>query len=213
MKDINILAIQEGHNATAGLLQNGKIIAVISEERFTRIKNCSDFPLKSVNWLLKYAKITAQDLDAVAFCGKSVILPLSKSMSLEPKVSLIRRIYGIMEYKNNFLFKPIIALKKLFDQNQFHRTLEIGKAVLWKEFRIPSNKIYFVDHHTCHAFSSYFGQISQNQKSIILTLDGEGDDSCSTVSFGLKKKIRRIASTPNAHSLGYIYSITTKFGV
>ena len=36
---MNILAIQEGHTATAALSKNGEIIGSVSEERFLRKKN------------------------------------------------------------------------------------------------------------------------------------------------------------------------------
>ena len=36
---MNVLGINEGHMCSAALIQNGKLAAAVSEERFTRNKN------------------------------------------------------------------------------------------------------------------------------------------------------------------------------
>ena len=38
-----ILGIHDGHNSTACLLNNGKILGMASEERFTKVKNQGGF--------------------------------------------------------------------------------------------------------------------------------------------------------------------------
>lgn len=58
-----ILGINSGHNSTAALLKNGKIIGCVSEERFSRIKNHFGFPYQSVKYLLDFAGITTKKID------------------------------------------------------------------------------------------------------------------------------------------------------
>ena len=48
-----IIGINSSHNATACLLVDGKIIACISEERLTRVKNQSGLPLLAIKEILK----------------------------------------------------------------------------------------------------------------------------------------------------------------
>tara|TARA_Y100000287_G_C14055811_1_gene273537 strand:- start:99 stop:266 length:168 start_codon:yes stop_codon:yes gene_type:complete len=48
-----ILGIQLGHNSTAAILINGKIMGSISQEKFDNIKNSSSFPHQPIEWLLK----------------------------------------------------------------------------------------------------------------------------------------------------------------
>ena len=38
------IGLSIGHNATAALLRDGKVLACVSEERFTRSKNYAGFP-------------------------------------------------------------------------------------------------------------------------------------------------------------------------
>ena len=60
---MHILGLNIGHNATACLLRDGKIISCVSEERFSRIKNHSGIPFKSINWILKDSKMEMKDMD------------------------------------------------------------------------------------------------------------------------------------------------------
>jgi len=203
----NILAIQGGHNSTAALLIDGKIIGCVSEERFTRIKNCSDFPLKSIKWLLNFANISPKDLDAVAFCGRTVILPSKNAKT----PGIISKIYGHLEYKSGSVYGVLRKLKHFYDKKWGKKTLDEGKKILENHFGISEKKIVFIDHHMCHAYSTYFGQATDEKESLILTLDGEGDECCATVNVAKKGEITRIAETWKGYSLGYIYSLTTKF--
>ena len=43
------------HDSAACILVDGKIIAAAQEERFTRIKHDSNYPFKSVEFVLKFA--------------------------------------------------------------------------------------------------------------------------------------------------------------
>jgi carbamoyltransferase len=61
-----ILGICDGHNASASLIDNDKIIYAISEERFTRKKNQRGFPKNSIEYILKNAN---DDIEAIAVGG------------------------------------------------------------------------------------------------------------------------------------------------
>ena len=61
---MKILGIYFGHNATVGLMQNGRVIFCQSEERFNRLKNSTGFPEKTLTYIYKtYGK----DIDYVVF--------------------------------------------------------------------------------------------------------------------------------------------------
>lgn len=211
MKKICVLSIQTGHNSTAGLLIDGKIIGVVSEERFTRVKNSSDFPINAVRWLLEFAKITVSDLDAVAVCGEKILAPpIIKGGYAKP--SLLARAYGTAEYSLGRFYRPLFALKDaLIDRPSRAKGRRALLETLKRSLRVPQSKVCFVDHHTCHSYSAFYGQNEKRSKSLVLTLDGEGDDSCSTVSVANDFEMNRLASTWRHYSLGYAYSMTTKF--
>ena len=51
------------HDSAAALIKNGKIIAAAQEERFTRIKHDSSFPINSINYILKEGNLNISDVD------------------------------------------------------------------------------------------------------------------------------------------------------
>jgi carbamoyltransferase len=58
------------HDSAAALLIDGKIAAAAQEERFTRTKHDSRFPLHACQYALEEAGLDYNDLQAVAFYDK-----------------------------------------------------------------------------------------------------------------------------------------------
>ena len=58
------------HDSAACLLIDGEIIAAAQEERFTRIKNDSSFPLNSIKFILNFSKKKLSDIDHIVFYEK-----------------------------------------------------------------------------------------------------------------------------------------------
>ena len=48
-------------------------------------------------------------------------------------------------------------------------------------FNIDKSKVIRLDHHTCHAFYSYYISPFKNKKVLSLTVDGFGDGLNSTI--------------------------------
>ena len=66
------------HISSAALMINGKLIAAAPEERFTRQKWTTQFPIQSANWCLKQAKLQWKDLDRIVVPwnpGINIIIP------------------------------------------------------------------------------------------------------------------------------------------
>ena len=58
------------HDSAACLVKDGEIISAAQEERFTRKKHDFNFPSNAINFCLSYSKISAKELDLVAFYDK-----------------------------------------------------------------------------------------------------------------------------------------------
>src|SRR6266852_1525937 len=58
------------HDSAAALVEDGRIVAAAQEERFTRIKHDSEFPINAIEACLKSAGIAMEQVDAVAFYDK-----------------------------------------------------------------------------------------------------------------------------------------------
>ena len=62
------------HDSAAALIKDGIIIAAAQEERFTRVKQDSNFPINAINYCLGEAGIAPEQLDGVVYYEKPFML-------------------------------------------------------------------------------------------------------------------------------------------
>ena len=71
---MNILGISAFyHDSAACLVRDGRIFAAAQQERFSRIKHDHAFPKDAIDYCLKEAKISVNELDYIAFYDKPFI--------------------------------------------------------------------------------------------------------------------------------------------
>lgn len=196
---MKILGIHDGHNASICLVEDGKIVFAIQEERLTYEKNKGGFPSKSIEFMLKHLDLAAQDIDAVAMASAHTSIEFetgeyySKKKRSELRKSLERAVKKTPLYY-------------LYQEKRRHERLQNLRAA-----GFDSNKVRFVDHHLCHAATAYFGShFPRTEKVLVLTNDGAGDGLCATVSIGENGLLKRIAEVKSIHSLAGIYCLVTK---
>ncbi len=209
-----ILGIHLSHNSTACLLKDGAIVSAAQQERFDRVKNSGRFPRDAIDWILASQKIVPEELDAVAVGGYEVLpsgVELATSGAKNEHIPITNRVWRHIDYRHQNLrkvFYPIVMKKR-------HKSTARGRDELKQKlatiYSIPASKVFFVDHHTCHAYSAYYGLRNKTDESIVLTLDGEGDEVCASVNLAEGDSVKRISTTPWYRSLGYIYSQTTTY--
>ena len=61
------------HDSAAALIRDGEIVAAAQEERFTRRKHDAGFPVNALEFCLKQAGISADQVDRVAFYDKPLL--------------------------------------------------------------------------------------------------------------------------------------------
>jgi len=201
-----ILGLNIGHNSTACLLKDGKILSCVSEERFTRIKNQSGVPLKSIEYLFKEEKIEINKINLMVLDDHYPVKLNDTSFAerfLEDytKKGFKRKLFSKAGYKWPGLFQSFLNLRGKKDS-------PINKSKLAKILGCPKNKIKTIDHHFAHALTPCFN-LPKNKKTLIFTLDGEGSGLCATVSIFDGKQIKRISESKRTASIGYLYAITT----
>jgi len=179
------------HDSAAALLVDGEIIAAAQEERFTRIKHDHNFPTHAVEYCLKEAGITPEELDYVVFYDK----PLQKFDRL------LETYLGFAPSG----FRSFLMAMPLWLKTKLHLPREIRKSLGGKY----QKKIAFTGHHESHAASTYYP--SPYDESAILTLDGVGEWDTATVGHGQGNKIKLLKSLQFPHSLGLLYSAFTYF--
>ena len=183
------------HDSAAALLLNGEIIGAVQEERFSRKKHDSSFPLNSINYLLKNAKISLDEIDYVVFYDKPF---LKFERLLETYLANVPS--GFVSFKAAM---PIWLREKLFLKNLLIRELRKYS----KKFNVKN--LLFTEHHFSHAASAFYP--SPFDEAIILTVDGVGEWATTTVAIGRENKIKILKELHFPHSLGLLYSAFTYY--
>ena len=121
-----------GHDASAALLIDGKIIAAAEEERFVRDKHAKNlFPIEATKFCLQQAKISPNEIDVVTF-------PYAK-------ISFFSK--ARWHYARRYWYAPDRSLDAIFNGNRrFRRNYNKAKALM-NEIGICNAKIVPVEHH------------------------------------------------------------------
>ena len=181
---------------SAALINDGKIISAIPEERISREKLSRKFPEKAINQILKENNLDINNIDIFS----NSYNPANLMTKFNPIFSTSRR------FRSDYLYSVPDNLFKINENIN-----PINSEYLMQEIKIKNKtkKIYFVNHHLAHAANAFF--ISPFKKSAILTADGRGEiDSCS-FSLGVDNKINLIKKISFPHSVGSFYSTFTEF--
>ena len=185
------------HDSAVCLIQDGDIIAAAQEERFTRIKHYSAFPSNAIKYCLKEAKINPGQIENIVFYEKPFLKferLLETYLAFAPK--------GFVSFSKAI---PVWIKDKLFQKssltNEF-KTL-FGKDINWGE------RLLFSEHHLSHAASAFYP--SPFERAAILTLDGVGEWSTTSLAVGKGKDIKVIKEIKFPHSLGLLYSAFTYY--
>ena len=195
MNTIKILGIScYYHDSAAALLVDGEIQTAVQEERFTRKKNDSSFPINSINYILKKNNINLHEIDHVVFYEK----PFLKFTRLL-ETYLANAPFGFASFRKAI---PIWVKNKLFQKKEIIDELK----------KIDINfkgKILFSEHHISHAASAFYP--SPFEEALILTLDAVGEYTTSSIALGKGNKIIFKKKINYPHSLGMLYSAFTYY--
>jgi len=187
---MNILGISAlYHDSAACVLRDGEILAAASEERFTRKKHDSDFPLNAIRYVLGESGISIDDVDYVGFYDK----PLVKfERILSTYISTFPKSFGSFRKA-----VPLWLKEKLWVPHTIHKKLDYDGEIL------------FGEHHMSHAASAFL--VSPYEEAAILTLDGVGEWATATQGVGKGNDITLLREIKFPHSLGLLYSAFTYF--
>jgi carbamoyltransferase len=200
------------HDSAVALIQDGMLVAAAEEERFSRKKHDNGFPQQAIDFCLRQAGISGQDLDYVVFYEK----PLVKfERILMSALGAFPRSYPVFR-------ESMVAW--------FNEKLWV-KSKLQTAIGVPPDRILFIEHHLSHAASALY--TSPFEEAAILTIDGVGEWTTATVGHGTaawdspsslpggggaqssgthrENKIELFREIRFPHSLGLLYSAFTAF--
>jgi carbamoyltransferase len=188
-----ILGINAYHaGSSACLIQDGRLVAAVEEERFRRIKYWAGFPAESIRFCLAQAGITPYDLNHVgisrdpsANLHKKVLFALRR----RPSLDLIRqRLANMAEVRD--------VRKELCEQ------LGADPGAFRAEF-------HNVEHHRAHLASAFF--VSPFEEAALLSVDGFGDFVSTMLGRGRGNRIEVLDTVNYPHSLGIVYTAITQW--
>lgn len=190
-----------GKNPSACLLDNGKIVAMAEEERFSRVKHANnEFPIQSIKFCISQAKISVDDISHIV-----VGWDASKYDSPYMAEFFLRTWFEHNPSDEKTLEWQATRLKRFKSENMTGQILaalrEIGLS------KIP--KIHFIPHHLAHAASTFY--LSGFDKASIMTIDGHGEEDCTVLWAGNKDRIEKLEQINIPNSLGWFYTAFTVF--
>jgi len=181
------------HDSAAAILVDGEIIAAAQQERFSRKKHDDTFPTEALNYVLKEAGFTMDEVSAVAFYDKPY---LKFERLLETYHAFAPR--GLRSF---LMAMPVWIKEKLLMRKLLRDELaESGHS---------APPLLFPEHHLSHAASAFYP--SPYEAAAILTIDGVGEWATSTIGFGQGNDITILRELDFPHSLGLLYSAFTYY--
>ncbi len=188
-----IIGINAYHaDSSAAVFVDGKMIAAIEEERFTRTKHWAGFPKRAIEFCLKEAGVTYEQVDFYA-------------IGRDPKAKLFKKALYLL--KN--LGGSASTIKDRLQNSKKVGSIEEELALI---SGLPvgtfAGKVKNIEHHRSHLASAFFA--SPFQEAACLSIDGSGDFSTTMTGKGKGNHIEVLDSIDFPHSIGIFYTAFTQ---
>lgn len=184
-----ILGLNAYHaGASACLIEDGRLIAAVEEERFARVKYWAGFPVQAVQYCLEAAGITAHDLDHVALAS-------------DPSANLMQKVMFGLRHRPDFGFikdrLQHMGRSHSF-KDEFCDRLGLDPASMRRV------KFHNVEHHRAHLAAAFM--VSPFEEAAVLSVDGMGDFVSTMWATGKEGNLDVRGEINFPHSLGYVYT-------
>lgn len=193
---MKILGVRFGHDSSAALIIDGKIVADVAEERFSRVKNDTSFPINAIEYCLKVGGVAAYEIDVLAI----------PAQNFQPEFSVFFQIPSeILPKEKNRFRKKLSRVAKCRPS--------MPQLPLYRKPWLLSKdcKIELVDHHLAHiASAAYTSGIDINQKVLGVTMDGRGDNTSVGVWRIQNNIIENLTRFDGGGSVAWFYANATE---
>ena len=194
-----ILGISSGGESGASLFKDDTLLYASNEERFSRIKLDTSFPKASIDWCLKSANISVNDISLITY-GFS-----SGCETEEAKGELLSTLCSLDNSKEEAqIIQNRVEVETQIDKEKYQEFLNDISDYF------PSNTIpiYRVNHHVSHIACAYMA--SGMKEALVITADGRGDYRSLSIVHASQKGIKELYHAPSWYSFGYFYGRMTK---
>ena len=196
---MNILGLSGalGHDPSAAILVDGRLLAAAEEERFIREKHAKGkLPIEAARFCLQQAGLSPHAIDVVAY-------PYAPIPFTHP---------GRWHYVRRHGYAPDRALMALFNGNRRYQRNYRNMMNLLESLGIDKRKVTFrpIEHHLAHASSAYHLS-GFKEKTALITIDGKGEYATTFLGFGENGRIHKIKEFYDPDSLGGMYGAFTEY--
>jgi carbamoyltransferase len=211
---MRILGITDGQTSGAAIVEDGRILAAINEERICRVKMARGFPWDSIREVMSLTATQAKDIAGVAVA--QINMEFREEVADWPgwfeardadhnthsKFFEVASKYGRLAHYVPGLKLAYYSLRTPMFLGRRKRIREI----LASEYGI-SAPVRFYHHHYAHATSAYY--TSNFDEALVVTMDGGGDGHSSHIYSVRNGKFKLLATTDSYDSLGNYYAYVT----
>jgi len=211
---MQILGVGDHISCGSALVQDGKLVAAINDERLVREKMVFGVPRESIRLIMEMHGILPDEIDAIAVATtkqhlingyvdfKDGWFGLKRSKF---KQALFDVASGVSKYRGQLPF--LDNAYYLVRQPAFRKRREGLKKIFHEELGF-SCPLYFFDHHFCHATSAYY--TAGYKDATVVTIDGGGDGRSCRIFDVVDGHFQEMHSISSFDSLGAFYSYITQ---
>ncbi len=188
-----IVGINAYHaDASAAIFVNGIMIAAIEEERFTRVKHWAGFPKLAIEFCLKEAGISYNEVDFFA-------------IGRDPKARMFQKFLYVAKNPGG----SFTAIRnRLYNRRKVASVAEELAMISGLPVENFNHKVKNIEHHRSHLASAFFA--SPFKDAACLSIDGSGDFSTTMTGIGSGNNIKVLKSVNFPHSIGIFYTAFTQ---
>jgi carbamoyltransferase len=200
MSELNILGINVSpHDSSACLVVDGELVSFAMEERYSRIKHDSSFPLNSINHCLTSKGLGYEDIHYVANSWNYF------GYEYEKLNWHIEHCLGLAEESS--ADEAVLYLQELMKRKRRYYK-KFGEAELESK-KILNCEYVNIDHHISHAYSAF--PLSGFQSAAVLIVDGSGEKMAISMWHLKDRSLKFLKAFNLPHSLGFFYGAATQY--
>jgi carbamoyltransferase len=200
-----------GHDSSAAIIADGRLVAAAEEERFTRVKHDGALPLEAIRFCLTHAGVTMDDVDVIAIPERPYRTGRESNLAwvdvrsfrdLAQRGLVRRRSYfhkRLLDVAGGRHWPYGISISTFMSESLRSLRGEFGQ--------LPP--VRFFGHHESHASAAFY--LSGFDESAVLTVDGRGGYDSAVIWHGGPQRIRPLYTQHYADSLGNFYDDCTSY--
>jgi carbamoyltransferase len=211
---MRILGITDGQTSGAAIIENGRVLAAVNEERIARIKLARGFPWQSITEVLRLTSTDPKDIVGIAVA--------QVNMHFREEVAGWPGWFEAIESDGNahsIFFKVasrfgswaprVPGLKQAYyglRSPVFAKRRQRIKEILERDFHLAA-PVRFIQHHYAHATSAYY--TCNFDDALVVTMDGGGDGHSSHIYSARNGVLKPLTIADSYDSLGNYYAYIT----